>query len=50
MSNGGNDLEKRLERNLDLDYGNEDWMYKAHFCPRDSVPFDIVEPIKKKTM
>ena len=40
--------KKRLERKLDLDYGNEDWMYTAHFFPRDSVPFDIVEPIKKK--
>ena len=27
-----------------------DWMYTAHFFPRDSVPFDIVEPIKKKMM
>ena len=44
------DLEKRLERKLDLDYGNEDWMYTAHCFPGDSVPFDIVEPIKKKMM
>ena len=38
MNNDGKDLEKRLERKLDLDYGNEDWMYTAHFfqeivCP-----------------
>jgi hypothetical protein len=50
MHNDGKDLEKRLERKLDLDYGNEDWMHTAHFFPRDSVPFDIVEPIKNKMM
>ena len=50
MNNDGKDLEKRLERKLDLDYGNEDWMYTAHLCPRDSVPLDIVEPIKKTMM
>ncbi len=33
-----------------MDYGNEDWMYTAHVFPIDSVPFDIVEPIKKKMM
>ena len=37
-----------LECKLDLNYGNEDWMYTAHTFPRDSVPFDIVDPIKKK--
>ena len=42
------DLETRLDCKLDLDYGNEDWMYTAHFFPRDSVPFDIVAPIKNK--
>ena len=31
MNNDGKDLEKRLECKLDLDYGNEDWMYTAHF-------------------
>ena len=50
MNNDGPDLEKRLECELDLDYGNEDLMYTAHFFPRDSVPFDIVEPINKKMM
>ena len=34
MHNDGKDLEKRLERKHDLDYGNEDWMYTAHFFPK----------------
>ena len=34
MSNDGKDLEKRLERKLDLDYGKEYWMYTAHFFPK----------------
>ena len=42
--------KKRLECKLDLDYGNADWMYTAHFFPSESVPFDIVEPTKKKIM
>ena len=50
MSNDGKDLEKRLERKLDVDYGNEDWMHTAHFFPRHRAPFDIVEPIKNKMM
>ena len=38
MSNDGKDLEKRLERKLDLDYGNEDWMYTAHLSQEIVCP------------
>ena len=34
MNNDGTDLEKRLECKLDLDYGNEDWMYTPHLFPK----------------
>ena len=34
MNKDGKDLEKCLERKLDLDYGNEDWMYTAHLFPK----------------
>jgi hypothetical protein len=44
------DFQYCPERKLDLDYGSEDWMYTAHFFPRDSVPFDIVEPTNNKMM
>ena len=42
--------KKSLECKLDLEYGNQDWMYTAHLFPIDNVPFDIVEPIAKKMM
>ena len=46
--NRRDDFEVFLECKLDLDDGNEDWIYTAHFFPTHKAPSDIVDPINKK--
>ena len=50
MDSDGADLKAGLELEIDLDDGNEDWMYTAHFFPLRQVPANIVDPWKKKMM
>ena len=39
-----------IERTIDLDQGDEEWIYTAHFFPKTQVPADVVYPWKKKMM
>ena len=48
MNNDGKDLEKRLERKLDLDYGKADWMYTAHFSQEIVCPSTSRNPSRRK--
>ena len=43
----GQDLREKLEITIDLDEGNEEWMYTAFFFPKMEVPADVVKPWKK---
>ena len=42
------DLQCGLEINIDLDYGNEEWMYTVYVFPQKDVPPDIVDPMKQR--
>ena len=44
------DLKCCLQIEIDLGYGNEEWMYTAHFFPKKDVPTDRVDPLKQKMM
>ena len=50
LATDGADLEVCLEFNIDLDDGDEEWMYTAHVFPQTQVPADIVDPWKNKIM
>ena len=42
----GKGLAERIEFTIDLDEGDEEWIYTAHFFPKTQVPADVVDPWK----
>ena len=35
---------------IDLDYGDEEWIYTTHFVPKELVPANVVDRCKKNMM
>ena len=50
MTTDGKDLAEWIEFTIDLDEGDEEWIYTAHFIPKTQVPADVVDPWKKNMM
>ena len=47
MTKNGADLKVCLELKIDLNNGDEEWMYTAFFFPRIKIPTDLVDPWKR---
>ena len=39
-----------IETTIDLDYGDEEWIYTAHLFPKALVPAKVVDPCTKQMM
>ena len=50
LTTDGKDFAELIETTIDLDYGDEEWIYTAHFFPKALVPANVVDPCKKKMM
>ena len=50
LTTDGKDLADLIETTIGLDYGDEAWIYTAHFFPKELVPASVVGPCKKKMM
>ena len=46
----GKDFADLIETTIDLDYGDEQWIYTALFFPKALVPTKVVDPCTKKMM
>jgi hypothetical protein len=46
----GKDFAEFIETTIDLNYGDEEWTYTAHFFPKALVPANVVDPWKKNMM
>ena len=48
LTTDGKDLAQWIEFTIDLDQGDEAWIYTPKFFPNTQVPADVVDPWKKK--
>ena len=48
LTTDGKDFADLIETTIDLDYGDEEWIYAAHISQKALVPAKVVDPCKKK--
>ena len=50
LTTDGKDFAELIETTIDLNCGDEEWVYTAHFFPKALVPANVVDPCKKNMM